>query len=197
MNRRVAAVAAAVIGVSVIAGCEGGGRAPDPHPAPTTTTIATTEQAPPLTRMAPGPTTTAAGCSATQACDGESVIVTGVRALLAYRPSDPDPAGAAADRATAWLCPAYVSSVAGTWAALMPITGTQWSQWAAEHASITPKVSLTSDEHPADTDTTVSRVAQVSVTASTDPTPVTQTMWVIAKTTLPHRWCINNITTGN
>ncbi|WP_415977439.1 hypothetical protein [Rhodococcus sp. 077-4] len=148
-RRTGAAAVVFAIGVAVLAGC--GTSTTDTPPAPTS---------------APAPSCTAGVDAATgvDLCDPDAVMTTAVSVLFSYHPATQNQKGVDIDSAATLLDPAYISRLGVSYSALAPVTGDTWEQWKAERSTVSAETAIGSDDHPADTDTTVSRVVTVTQT---------------------------------
>lgn len=190
MRRRYgAATVMAIALTTAVTACSTGTTGNPAAPAPSTGSQ--------VTGMQPGPTTSSAPCTDRVQCSPDGAAVAGLDTLFSYRATDADPAGAAATRAAALLTEKYRSEVDGTWSMLLPITGSTWTRWRAEKATITATTRLTPDEHPPDTATRAYRVAELTQTVAPTPEPITpQTLFVVLEAGGAAGWRIAAITTN-
>ncbi|QII09308.1 hypothetical protein BH93_27450 (plasmid) [Rhodococcoides fascians A25f] len=182
-RRTGAAVLMVAAGLAVLTGC--GTSTTDTPPAPT---------------VAPAPSCTAGMDSATGAdlCDPESVMTTAVSVLYSYHPATQPQKGVDIDSAATLLDPGYISRLGVSYSALAPVTGNTWEQWKAERSTVTADAAIGSDDHPADTDTTVSRVVTVTQTvhdAAGDPVSALPTMAVYTSVTRTGQggWAVSGV----
>ncbi|NKY53960.1 hypothetical protein [Nocardia vermiculata] len=121
----------------------------------------------------------------------EAVALAAVRALFDWRPADGDTGPEdALDRARPLLTPRAADSYRP-----YPIPRPIWESWMNSGASITASSEVSSEQHPADTDTTWQRkistrihaVATGDLSATTLVTVTKQPLWTVtAVTTLPN-----------
>ncbi|WP_037140506.1 hypothetical protein [Rhodococcoides fascians] len=122
-----------------------------------------TDPALPTTTAAPAPACSAGidQFSRADLCDPEAVMTAALSALYSYHPATQTQKGVDIDSAATLLDPAYLSRLGVSYSALAPVTGNTWEQWKAENATVTATAVVASDDHPADTDSTVARVVAV------------------------------------
>ncbi|MBY6366915.1 hypothetical protein [Rhodococcoides corynebacterioides] len=97
-------------------------------------------------------------------CDVEAVLSTAAAALYSYRPTEQPRKGVDLDAAATLLNPLWVQEVGESSSALAPVTGAEWDRWATSGITVDADANVTSDDHPADTDTLVRRVVAVQQT---------------------------------
>lgn len=97
----------------------------------------------------------------TDTCDVDAVLSTAAAALYSYRPAEQTQRGVNIASAPTLLNPTWVQSLGVSYSALAPITGTEWDRWRTERMRVDAAASVTSDDHPADTDTLARRVVAV------------------------------------
>ena len=103
--------------------------------------------------------------------DPQSVMVDGLTESFAWRPAEDSNGFAAIRRAsTAWNND-YVRAQESRLTTLVPMSSRDWQTWGDNGQEFTADVSVTNEEHPADTATDVSRVVKIvlSTTGGTRP----------------------------
>lgn len=99
-------------------------------------------------------------------CVGEQVLLGAVEALFTYQPvqqSDPSEAVRTAHPLLDHGFAAQATTAARVWG---PITTDQWQQWRTDRTEVHTRVRMSTDDHPSDTPTRLSRVLGVELTPS-------------------------------
>ncbi|MCZ4277400.1 hypothetical protein [Rhodococcoides yunnanense] len=144
--RRATLAAAALAALAVVAGCG-----------------TSTDSGPSTTAPAPAPACSAGIDQFTRAdlCDPEAVMTAALSAMYSYHPATQTQKGVDIGSAATLLDPGYLDRLGVSYSALAPVTGNTWEQWKADEATVAATAVVASDDHPADTDTTVARVVAV------------------------------------
>jgi hypothetical protein len=175
-TRTVLATLAAVSAVS-LAACGGGGGADDASMPTFTSTPPTTSSLGPQVGAGDGLADTAyvdldgEVFGGTDTNDPQSVLVDGLTESFAWRPAEDSNGFAAIRRGhTAWNND-YLRAQEARLTTLVPMSSRDWQTWGDHGQVFTAAVSVTNEEHPADTATDFSRVVKIvlSTTGGTRP----------------------------
>lgn len=95
--------------------------------------------------------------------DAESVIVDGLTESFSWDPATQSNGFAAfQDASTVWNN-TYLSDEELSLTTLTSVSGRDWQAWADNGKRFDPKVTITNEQHPPDTDTDVSRVTKIEM----------------------------------
>ncbi|WP_327097020.1 hypothetical protein OIE68_45375 [Nocardia vinacea] len=135
----------------------------------------------------------AAPFSEVDPCSAESVLTAAVRTVFAYRPSEQLDQREAFRAARPLMSSAFAQR--GEPAALVwaPIGVTQWQQWRIDATTVAVSARVSSDDHPADTATTASRVLAVQLEPRNQP-PIRWAIYAHAsRTTAVSAWVLSEL----
>ncbi|WP_068056377.1 hypothetical protein [Nocardia xishanensis] len=96
-------------------------------------------------------------------CRAEAVLAAAVTAIFGYRPREHADPRAAFRVAYPLMDPRFANQAEPSALVWAPITAEQFQRWQHDGIELTTTVRITSDDHPADTATTASRVLAVSL----------------------------------
>ncbi|WP_157227966.1 hypothetical protein [Nocardia asiatica] len=96
-------------------------------------------------------------------CSPAQVMTAAVTVVFGYRPSEQVDQRAALRAARALLDPGFAERAEPAAVVWAPVTTAQWQQWRTDATTITTTARVTSDDHPADTATSVHRVLAVEL----------------------------------
>ncbi|WP_107657522.1 hypothetical protein [Nocardia suismassiliense] len=152
MNKPITTLAASIAVIAVLSGC--GTQTPAQPPRP-------------VSQCGTAGIEPATG--ETDVCSAESVLLTAVRTIFGYRPSEQPDQRAAFRTARDLIDPEFAQQGEPSALVWAPVGSDQWQQWRRDGIEITTLVRLTRDDHPPDTPTAAARVLSVQIRPADQP----------------------------
>lgn len=126
-------------------------------------------------------------------CSAEAVLAAAVTAVFGYRPSEHPDQRAAFRAARPLMDPGFAQRAEPAALVWAPVSATQWQQWRADATALAVSARVTSDDHPADTPKTASRVLAVELEARNQP-PIRWAVYAHAtRTTAGSAWLLSGL----
>ncbi|MFB8004885.1 hypothetical protein [Nocardia sp. NPDC056000] len=113
-------------------------------------------------------------------CSASAVAVAAIERVFTYHPSDEADQRSAFRAAIPLMTAELVARGENTAPVLAPITSAHWQRWRESGVVVTATARLADDDHPADTDRDVARVASVALHPSDGAEPLLLTVYVRA-----------------
>ncbi|MEV6140492.1 hypothetical protein AB0L63_31520 [Nocardia sp. NPDC051990] len=126
-------------------------------------------------------------------CSAESVLAAAVTTVFGYWPSEHPDQRVAFRAARLLMDSAFAQRAEPAALVWAPVSATQWQQWRNDATTIAASARVTSDDHPADTATTASRVLAVELEPRNQP-PIRWAVYAHAtRTTTGSAWLLSGM----
>ncbi|MBF6339752.1 hypothetical protein IU450_28255 [Nocardia abscessus] len=126
-------------------------------------------------------------------CSAEAVLTAAVTAVFGYRPSEHLDQRGAFRVARPLMDSGFAQRAQPAALVWAPVSAMQWHQWRTDATTLAASARVTSDDHPADTATAVSRVLAVELEPSNQP-PVRWAVYAHAtRTTAGSAWLLSGL----